>query len=361
MRYFKCLASVIVLSLFSFNTGCDSGSTSYSLLASGQSFKQATVNGKIDVLWVVDNSRSMSPLQDNMTANFNSFISNFQSKNFDFRLAVTTTDAYLAQSQYANDPSLARFRDGVGNTHSGIFTMLPSTLDLTGTFLINASQGSGGSSDENAFASIETTLSSSLNMDFLRPKSFLAVVILSDEDDFSDPNRPENSWTQQAGIPDHDYNNPGLLPVSHYITYLDGLTGTTGALRRYSVSALTVMDSACQQQHVVDAPTTVVGKRYMDIAGKTDGELGSVCDVSYAHALEAIQKKIVELGTQFYLTGVPVVSTIRVGVNGAVIPQDSLNGWTYNAAANSIVFHGGAVPGAGANVSVVFDPAKLQF
>ena len=33
-----------------------------------------------------------------------------------------------------------------------------------------------------------------------------------------------------------------------------------------------------------------MGKRYIDIANKTDGVLGSVCDASYAPALTAIQK-----------------------------------------------------------------------
>jgi hypothetical protein len=73
-----------------------SKTTTFSLLADSQNFQQAaeTVNNKIDILWVVDNSGSMDSLQANLNRNFSSFINNFQSKGFDFQLGVTTTDAY---------------------------------------------------------------------------------------------------------------------------------------------------------------------------------------------------------------------------------------------------------------------------
>lgn len=341
-------------------SACGSADSSYSLLATSQSFKQ-TVNSKIDLLWVIDNSGSMKPLQDNMTSNFNSFMNNFVSKGYDFHLAVTTTDAYRALPQYANDPTLAKFRDGLGATHTGVFTILPSTMDLSGTFLINASQGMTGSGDENAFSSFKATLNSPLNADFLRSDSFLAVVILSDEDDFSDPNRPEFSWIYNGGVSDHSYTNPNLETVQSYIDYLDAKTVSTGAKRRYSVSALTVPDIGCRNAHAAQAPSTIIGVRYMEMADLTEGVIGSVCDQSYATALTAIQNRIIEQGTQFYLKVLPVVNSISVSVNGTSIPQDSINGWTYNAGANSLVFHGGAVPPAGADIGVAFDPASLTF
>src|SRR5262249_40734277 len=125
-------------------------------------------NNKVDLLWVVDNSGSMDPLQANMTANFNSFINNFVSKNFDFHLAVTTSDAYLAGSFWNNNPALAQFRDGVGSTHTGVFDILPSTPNLINVFVTNATQGSNGSGDERVFSSLKAALNSNLNAGFLR-------------------------------------------------------------------------------------------------------------------------------------------------------------------------------------------------
>jgi hypothetical protein len=342
--------------------GCGSKGTSYSLLSSGQNFKQATVSSKIDLLWVVDNSPSMLPLQQNMTSNFNSFMSNFVAKGYDFHLAVTTTDTYRAQSQFANDPSIGQFRDGVaGGVLTGIYDILPSTLNLTSTFVTNATQGANGSGDENAFSSFKVALNSNLNTGFLRQQGYLGIIILSDEDDFSDPNRPEYSWTIQGGVPDHDYANPGLDSVDSYVSYLDTLTATTGATRRYGVSAIAVLDSTCQQSHVADSPSTIVGQRYIALANETNGELGSICDASYANSLAAIQEQIIEQSTQFYLSNQPMPNSIIVTVDDTVIPTDSINGWTYSSTANSIVFHGAAVPKAGDSIAVNFDPATLQF
>jgi hypothetical protein len=50
-----------------------------------------------------------------------------------------------------------------------------------------------------------------------------------------------------------------------------------------------------------------------------------------------------------------------VAINGVSISQDSTNGWTYNSAANSIVFHGSAIPTQGDSIDVNFDPASVTF
>src|SRR6266404_9491581 len=116
----------VIATIGSIMVGCGSNGTSYSLLSTGQSFKQAKVNAKIDMLWVVDNSGSMLPLQQNMTANFNSFISQFVTKGYDFHLGVTSSEAYLSGSAFHNAPTMARLSDGV-TSHTGIFDILPST------------------------------------------------------------------------------------------------------------------------------------------------------------------------------------------------------------------------------------------
>ena len=49
---------------------CDKGGGSFSLIPDGDSFQQnssSSVNNKIDILFVVDNSGSMSPAQTNLT------------------------------------------------------------------------------------------------------------------------------------------------------------------------------------------------------------------------------------------------------------------------------------------------------
>lgn len=353
----KDMVGIVVISLMT--AGCGGGdSTSYSLLASGQTFKQQKVNSKVDLLWVVDNSGSMSPLQTNLTNNFHSFINDFVAKGFDFQLAVTSTDAFRAEPNFANDPTRAKFRDGAGSNHSGIFVITPSTPDLINVFVMNATLGTAGAGDERAFSSFKSSLNSSLNTGFLRQESFLGLIILSDEDDFSSSMRPNGSYP--GG--DHNYSYANLETVDSYVEYLDQLTGTTGAARRYSVSAITVLDNACKAAQLASGGgATIIGQRYIELANKTDGVLGSVCDTSFSDSLAAIQNHILELGTQFYLDAPPIPESIRVRVNNILVNQSATDGWTYNAIANSVVFHGDAIPASGANINVTFDPKKLTF
>jgi hypothetical protein len=358
----KMVCGILSLALLVL-TGCGSNSSTYSILPAAQTFQQSvsTTNDKMDLLWVIDNSSSMSPLQTNLTNNFDSFISQFQTKGYDFHSAVTTTDAYKAGAAFSNNAALSVFKDGANGTHTGIFDILSTTPNLINIFVTNANQGDVGSGDERAFSSFQAALNNPTNAGFLRPNSFLAVIILSDEDDFSDPTRPEDSWLSRNGIPDHDYSDPGLLPVSTYVSYLDTLTNTTGATRRWSASAITVLDNTCLQSHVAQSPSSIIGQRYIALANASGGVLGSICDTSYATALTAIQENIIELGTQFYLTRTPVQSSITVAISGVSIPEDATNGWTYNATSNSIIFHGTAVPAAGAAIAVNFDPQSLNF
>lgn len=343
-------------------SSCDHGGSSYSLLADSQNFNQsvATVNNKVDILWVVDNSSSMTPLQTNLVNNFDSFIKNFQAKGYDFRIAVTSTDAYLANKAFNNNPVYSKFKDGGGSNHTGIFVIDPSTPNVTSTFVTNAAIGQSGSGDERAFSSFKEALVDPQNSGFLRSDSFLSVIILSDEDDFSDPVRREGSWLYSGGIKDHDYTDPNLESVDSYVSFLDQLTQTTVANRRYNVSAITVLDNTCLQSHLKTSPSSILGQRYIDLANKTNGVLGNICDSSYANALQAIQQRIIELSTQFPLNRPAVESSIVVIVNGATVAQDASNGWTYVASSNSIMFHGNAVPPQGASIQVHFDPIGVK-
>lgn len=337
---------------------CDKGGGSFSLLPAGDTFTQtasSVTNNKIDILFVVDNSGSMAPLQQNMLNNFNSFISSFVTKGYDFQIGVTTSDAYLSLSQFDNTPSMAYLRDGLGRTHTGYPIITPLTPNIVPTFVTNANQGDQGSGDERVFSSFKAALQSSHNSSFLRPGAYLAVIALSDEDDFSDETRCEGCGA------DHSYSDPHLDTVASYESFLDQLTGSpSAAMRTWNFSAITVLDNTCLQSHLRDAPTTIIGQRYIQLANDSNGVLGSVCDTSYASALNLISDQILQLSTQFALTRVPDVATIVVTVNGSTVPEDNNNGWSYNSANNSIIFHGTAIPPQGASINVDFQPLAAQ-
>jgi hypothetical protein len=372
--------------------GCGSGSPTYSLLSTGQTFTQSNngFNNQLDILWVVDNSGSMGPLQTNMTTNFNSFIQNFQTLGYDFRMAVTSTDAYKANTSFvgykSSYASLSLFQDGGNNGQgqTGVFVIIPSTPNLDTVFVDNATTGVNGSGDERAFSSLMTAMNNTKNPAFLRSTSFFAIIVLSDEDDFSLYSRAENSWGSNTALdhcyvdtamdtiattaysgPNHVSTCVGQTPpdtVASYESALDTLTQSTGATRRWNENAITVLDSTCQVSHSGDPASymTTVGQRYMQMAADTQGVTGSICDTSYAATLASIATQITTLSTQFFLSKIPVVSTIVVTVNGILIAESPTDGWQYNSAANSIQFFGAAVPPQGAVINIQFTPQGVD-
>jgi hypothetical protein len=345
-------------------TACGEKSADISILGSNDVFVQtSSINNKLDIMFVVDNSGSMADEQANLATNFNAFMSDFITKSYDYKISVIGTDAWRTQYGFScnvgtgGSPVIvpcARFRDGQGvpANHSGIFVidnMTPNPLDV---FNLNVRLGTSGTGDERAFQSIQNALDfgSAPNAGFLRSDSFLAIVIVSDEEDFSRPSSNYSNDRNQYNDSAHPYT------ISNFVSYLDTKTSSTPTNRRYNVSTITAATgSGC-----TPGEPGHFGDRYVALANATDGIVGNICAANFSSDLMQIQNKISELSTQFRLTRVPVVSTIVVKVNGLVISHSPTNGWTYNPTANSIVFHGPAIPAQGALIRVDFDPVSLD-
>jgi hypothetical protein len=339
--------------------GCSPKGSTFSLLPDQNNFQQnaASTNGKIDILWVIDNSGSMATSQANLAANFQRFISTFDTKGFDYRLAVTTTDAYL--ELFGAGAAQSVFRDGTDNTsHTGVFVVTPQTPNLSQTFLTNVQQGTFGSGDERAFQSFKQALSNPANLPFPRPDAFLSVIMLSDEDDFS--HATPISF-------DNQYSNPALYTVDSYVAFLDSLTGATSVTRsmKYNVNSISILDEACRTTLSNAFPGRKIGTRYIDLSQKTNGVQESLCG-DFGTAMSDISSKIIELVTQFFLTRVPNANSLSVTVGGVAVPEltssspQPWNGFIYHADTNSITFHGNAVPGPGAAIAVSFDPTSIK-
>ena len=350
-RSLKILLSFISASLL---VACAENDPSFSLLADSDVFLQNTneINTKIDILWVIDNSGSMETSQDNLAANFEEFIDGFRDRGFDFQMSVTTTDAY--KDIFLGGTAKSRFKDGTDQTsHTGHFIVTPQTPNFENVFLTNVLQGTNGNGDERAFSSFQTALDNPFNVGLVRPDSFLAVIIVSDEDDLSH----NNSYYIDS------INDPEIIPVQEYVNYLDGLTNSTPEFKRYSVSALAILDETCRQQLNDSWPGRRIGVRYQELVEATGGETGSLCG-NFAVILDFISEGIIQLATQFYLSRKPKPETIQVIINSQVIPPvaeplNPKNGWLYNDENNSVMFFGTAVPAQGANINIVYDPVAV--
>lgn len=348
-------------------SACDKGGGSFSVLSENADFQQTAVYEprKLDVLFVVDNSGSMSSSQQSLANNFSSFIDRFISKGYNFKIAVTTTDAFYG-GQFINtgcsicNANQARFRSGV--TPTPVYVIDANQYDLTlqserdrlkSEFSLNAKVGVNGSGDERAFSSFKTALSSSLNANFHRSDAFLAVILVSDEEDFS-----QGADDGSTGFNfNESYANPLLHSVSSYKTFLDNFTGATAG-SDYSVSTISILDSTCQTQLGAGRK---IATRYIELADLTGGTKNSLC-APFDTTLDNISTTIEgQVNATFTLNRKPVISSILVVIDGVSVPQDNINGWSYNAVANTIKINGSTYqPQSGSSVSIAFDPDLNQ-
>lgn len=340
----KLLGGVLLGVLVS---SCQKSSESFYLLAAESTFKQSAiyVQRKVDILWVVDSSGSMNSSQLALAASFQDFIQKFQTKNFDFNMAVVDTAGYLA---HFYDNSYSQFKA------PGIMTK--DTPNLETVFQNAVKVGITGTGDERAFSSLKHALSNPLNTGFHRPGALLVVIIVSDEDDFS-----HYDWANGASSYYFTENlaDPNMFSISHFVDFLTSFTGSTpsNALKNFTVHNISILDSTCLASLANSAQKVSV--RYPLLSAATGGVSASLCN-DMGDVLTEISQNTIELAAQFQLDREPWPETLNVSVDGVNVPQDAVNGWTYDETTWTLHFHGTAVPAEGADVKISFEPKSPQ-
>lgn len=337
-----------------FLSSCDKSGGSFSLAADSSQFQQSDVfiPRKLDVLFVIDNSGSMATSQNNLAQNFPSFINYFRDRGYDFKIAVTTTDAFYGD-QFVNincslcNEEQTRFRAS-SNVPGGVPIRVidNSTPDLETIFSANVKVGTNGGADERAFSSFKAALNSNLNVGFHRQDAYLSIIMVSDSDDFSHDDINMNE----------SYTQPTLHTITSYVDYLKDFTQGFPKVD-FSVSTIGVLDEACKNLLNVEKK---ISKRHKELSEATYGSINSLCK-PFDEILDNISTQIASnVQAQFQLNRTPIVSTIRVIIDGTLVPEDPINGWTYNAATKIVTVKGSYSPQAGASITINFDPESLN-
>jgi hypothetical protein len=169
------------------------------------------INNDVDILFVIDNSRSMLQEQASLQANFDRFIDvldNITGGLPDVHIGVVTSNLGtlatnidpLCGAAYGDDGVLhvavdsdlagLRYISDVAGATPGtrVTNYNQATTTLTDEFRKLAAVGAGGCGFEMHLAAMQRGLENPANGAFLRPDAHLAIVILADEDDCSASN-----------------------------------------------------------------------------------------------------------------------------------------------------------------------------
>ena len=231
----------------------------------------AETSNKVDVLVVIDNSKSMVFEQTNMAQRFGSFLTQLQ--NVDWQVGIITTDVSLGDSATA-DGRLLKYnsagkrlissKDGIESAKS----LFSSTIQRTEI---------GNAYEQGIKASYRAleraAVASDANAALIRQNSALSIIVVTDADE-------TGSTTQ---------NNPDNL--HKYIT-----TKYPGKSFKFHSIIVRKGDVNCanDKSKVVKAGVTHeninegYGVIYSKLSEKTSGIIGSVCQADYGNQLSMI-------------------------------------------------------------------------
>ena len=264
---------------------------------------------EVDVLWIVDNSCSMSGALAAVNANFQSFMGEFVDLGLDYHIAVVTTDMH-------NPDQSGQFMGPV---------ITEDTSDAESEFASQVDQGSGGSGQEQGFGACEAALTepllSTTNSGFIREDASLAAIIVTDEDDDTDS-----------------------INSSAFSTWFNGLKADPEMATFSAISG--PADSPCFDfNNGVDASPA---PQYVDATERTGGIHESICADEWDKALQHLSLTAAGMEYIFCLDQEPSnIAEMTVTVDSVEVSYDYTDGWIYDVSSNCIIFSGDAIPGPG--------------
>jgi hypothetical protein len=294
------------------------------------SWAQAPTN-LVDILWVIDDSGSMTEEQNTLVNGFASFASEIESSGTEFHLGVITTSFDYA------DPDRASLL--------GDPPYLTPADDYQGLFPTRALVGIGGEDKEKGLEAAVWALQPTMNLPgaanegFVRKDAQMLVVIVSDEEDCSDEGllegQPPEACYQQMGE---------LPPVSRFVTDLRSFKDDPSQVQVAAIVGTS--RSTCDEQYL--------GARYIEAAGLTGGLVGDICQSDWSTMLGDLGLNATGIRTRFQLSDAAQPETIVVHVDDTEVPSDPTNGWTYDEASWYLEFHGTSIPPRGSAISATY-------
>lgn len=283
-----------------------------------QSFDQLTQAREIDLLVVVDNSRSMRADQEKLGREFANFVSGVS--HADYRIGVITTD--VNSPGFENAPGYWGNLDRVNETGRNYISKADSNPEELFSNLINRQetidctpstpQELCPSFDERPLHAIRLALDKrdGQNAGFFRTGADLAVVIITDEDETAGP----------GGV----FYNAGDL-----IRYVEDQFSGRKRVLGFSI-AIQDQDIACFNEQALDtvsgASAVSYGVRVGEFATLTGGFNVNICNQNFGRDLSSISDYVQQELLPFVheLPNTIVLDSIRVSV-------ELLDGRTYES------------------------------
>lgn len=258
-------------------------------------------NDRVDILFVVDDSRTMLEEQTTLAAGFQSFADQLEASATRFHLGViTTTFEYTDPSRgtLIGEPQYFTWED----------------VDYATRFAERAQVGIDGSDFEKgldaAAYALSPTAALDLNIGFSRPEARLLVVFVSDEEDCSDAGALGTDFETNGEICYSEREQ--LVPVEDYVVQFRALRDDP---RDVIVSAIVGLDTDGCDTNGDGDPDIFAGERYAEVARLTGGVVGDLCDGDWSTVMTDLGLNATGMFTSFQLSNAAIPDTLEVFVD----------------------------------------------
>ena len=287
----------------------------------------------VDILWVVDTSCSMMDEQEALATNFPGFTEFFLETGVSFRLGVTSTNVGEQDSAGLDGALNDGWLDG-------------DTENLQEEWVARALMGIDDQHSQEkglhaAWTALEE-LGDGPNAGFVRDDADLAVVVVSDEPDYSTLGQPDSGQ---------------FIAADDFSSWLDDFKGDP---ERTQLSAIVGISpdgvespEGCNQDENSQQQGTGAfrGDGYLEAAAATEGAWQSICSEDWTEMLRLLGLLTAGLQDTFVLSKPAYSDTMRVTVNGL-----NTNQWEFDFELNAVVFlTSEAIPRPGQTIEVQYE------
>jgi hypothetical protein len=229
---------------------------------------------KLDILVVMDNSRSMAYEQSNMSQRFESFLDKIA--NLDWQIGITSTD--MSGTSGLRDGRLALY----GRMGKHLISSKDNFAEAKRAFSETIQLSTNGDGHEqgvrSTFRALQRSVAGSTeNRGLVRADAALALIVVTDDDE----NRPPNEQMSRE-------NSPQELVKFVNETW-------TGKAFKFHSIIVKPGDVACLNRNEAGDENENFGVNYHVASQITDGIVGSVCENDYSKQLAAIGESSADL------------------------------------------------------------------
>jgi len=268
-------------------------------------------NARSDILFVIDNSGSMTSNQTNFKNNFDSFMTVFETAGVDYQIAFITTDNASIVNEKIVTPADV---DPVGEVNT--------IIDDIGTHGYAIEKGLWYS---YAATDVGGDAAPGSSTGFFRPDAKLVIIYISDE--------PDASTSLSYG------GGSTTMTPSDYSAHLLSLKSSPELVVAHAVAG--DYPSGCTSNGGAQ-----FGDGYYDVVTDLGGTFMSICATDFGTQMDTLARESMAIQI-FYLNNNPIESTISVEVDSTIA-----TGWSYDPAISAIVFD--TAPGEGSSIEVTY-------